>query len=194
MDGQPWRRFTVFCARCRALAACSSGQAHFFCSSRASSALLSPVLAWDVGHFESRRLLITAATFRVKGEGRAAHPMCRVVGADPNHAEAMGSQATLAASSRRWLSGSLVEADSSLTCASWLIFRAGRRRREEVVSTSSNPFPPQVPRFRERPERLQLRGHDPRLGQGRRDRVGGALFAPALRCCFVSSFGRRACF
>ena len=174
------------------LAACSSSQAHSFCSSCASSALLSPILAWDLGHLEWSRPLISAATFGGEGDGRAEQPVCRVVSAGQDHAEAVGSPATLAAPSRRRPLVRLVEAGSSLTCASWLVVRQGRRRPEEVDSTSSSPFPPQVPRLRERPERLQLRGHDPRLGQARRDRVRGAFFCACAAVHCVSCFGRRA--
>ena len=158
------------------LAASSSRQAHFFSSSRASFALLNLILSWDLGHVDSRRPLISAGTISDAGDGRAEHPVCGVARADPHHAEAVGSPATLAAPSRRRPLVRLVEAGSSLTCASWLVVRPGRRKPEEVDSTSSSPFPPQVPRLRERPERLQLRGHDPRLGQARRDRGRGAFF------------------
>ena len=99
----------------------------------------------------------------------------------------------MAAASQRRLSRCLIEAGgASDIYTSWLVARAGWRRPEEVSSTSSNPFPPQVCRVHPRPERLPHRGHDPRLAEGRRDRIRGALFAPRLFACFASCFDRRA--
>ena len=126
------------------------------------------------------------------GAGRAQPSAWSVVGADQLHVEVAAYTGTLAAASQRRLSRCSLRLAALWTCMSWLVARAGWRRPEEVSSTSSNPFPPQVCRVHARPERLPHRGHDPRLAEGRRDRIRGALFAPRLFACFASCFDRRA--
>ena len=145
--------------------------------------------------FQPLRLILTTdprSDFGATGAGRAQPFAWSAVGTDRLHVELAAGTAALAAASQRQLSRSLDEAGGALTSTSWLVARAGWRRLEEVSSTSSNPFPPQVCRVHSRPERLPHRGHDPRLAEGRRDRIRGALFAPRLFACFASCFDRRA--